>query len=481
MTKGGLVSEPLRVVMTLAFYPRGGSAQVARYLGDALGGHGWTVTVCCGSLGSPGSASHAATFFADLDVQALDFTEAVDWFEQGRDPMMAPVPMHPSFEDRPGVPDRVFASLSQAEYDHQVTAWSSLLGRVGPPDVYHVHHLTHVNDAVSAAGDIPVVVHLHGTELKMLAAIRDGAVESWSHASAWDQRLVAAAQRSSRLVASAPSVRDLACELLGVEPDSINVVPNGVDLQRFFADPFPAEERSRHWRRWLVDDPRGWDTSGRVGSVGYSAQDVQRGFHDPSTGDPLPVLLFVGRFLGFKRVPLLVHAYARARATLGPGAPPLVIWGGYPGEWEGEHPHTVAKALGVDGIFFAGWRGHDDLPVALNCADAFVAPSVDEPFGQVYLEAMAAGLPAIATNSGGPPSFINTDAARPDGWLVTPDDQDELAAAIIAAATDKNERQRRGRRAREHVQRYFGWQAIAREFEAIYSDAISTHQQRRFD
>lgn len=78
------VSESLRVVMTLAFYPRGGSAQVARYLGDVLAGHGWTVTVCCGSLGSPGSDSHAATFFADLDVQTLDFTEAVEWFEQGR-------------------------------------------------------------------------------------------------------------------------------------------------------------------------------------------------------------------------------------------------------------------------------------------------------------------------------------------------------------------------------------------------------------
>jgi glycosyltransferase involved in cell wall biosynthesis len=460
--------------MTLAFYPRGGSAQVARYLGDALGTHGVQVTLCCGSLGSPGSASHAATFFAGLDLQTLDFSEAVAWFEQGRDPMVAAVPMQPSFEDRPGVPDRVFAALDEADYRHQITVWSALFERVGPPDLYHVHHLTHVNDALLEA--IPVVVHLHGTELKMLAAIRDGVPGSWPHASMWQERLVGAARRADRLVAISPKERDLAAELFGVEPDSIVVVPNGVDLQRFSVDPCPAEERRARWRQWLVDDPLGWDESGLPGSVRSSVREVHRAFHHPSTGDALPVLLFVGRFLGFKRVPLLIRAYRQARAILGPSAPPLVIWGGYPGEWEGEHPHTVASSLGTEGIFFAGWRGHDDLPMALNCADVLVAPSVDEPFGQVYLEAMAAGLPVIATNSGGPPSFINTDPARPNGWLVTPDDQDEFAAAIVAATSDASERQRRGRRGREIIERDFDWQHIARRFEEIYSDTIALHQ-----
>ena len=144
--------------MTLAFYPRGGSAQVVRYLGGALETLGRTVTVCCGSLGPPGSSPHAATFFAGLDVQALDFTEAAAWFDQGRDPMAAPVPFPPSFEDRPDVPDRVFASLDDDVYRRQVAVWQSLLERVGLPDLYHINHLTHVNDAVSAVGDRKSVV-----------------------------------------------------------------------------------------------------------------------------------------------------------------------------------------------------------------------------------------------------------------------------------------------------------------------------------
>jgi len=70
----------------------------------------------------------------------------------------------------------------------------------------------------------------------------------------------------------------------------------------------------------------------------------------------------VGRYLGFKRVPLLVRAYARARPRFETPVP-LSIWGGSPGEWEGEHPYTVARELAVDGVFFSGWRGHDELPL----------------------------------------------------------------------------------------------------------------------
>jgi glycosyltransferase involved in cell wall biosynthesis len=466
------MSDALRVVMTLAFYPRGGSAQVVRYLTGALEDRGQPVTVCCASLGSSGSSSHAATFFAGLDVETLDLNEALLWFEQGRDPMAAPVPMHPSFEDRPGVPDRVFVSITDDDHRHQVEVWRSMLERIGPPDLYHVHHLTHVNDAVLAFDHVPVVVHLHGTELKMLADIDAGGAQSWPDAASWQNRLVAAARRATRLVVVSPSDRDLAIGLLGVEPESIEVLPNGVDVGLFSVDLMSPEDRLVNWRRWLVEDPLGWNESGVPGSIAYSDRDLRRSLVDPVSGDSLPILLFVGRFLGFKRVPLLVEAYAEVRATLGPSAPPLVIWGGHPGEWEGEHPHTVATSLGVDGIFFTGWRGHDDLTVALNCADVFVAPSVDEPFGQVYLEAMAAGLPVIATNSGGPASFINTDPARPEGWLVAPDDSTDLAAAIIKAVRSSTERQRRGRRGRALIEREFDWQQIAQRVQTIYHRTV---------
>jgi glycosyltransferase involved in cell wall biosynthesis len=170
---------------------------------------------------------------------------------------------------------------------------------------------------------------------------------------------------------------------------------------------------------------------------------------------------------------LLIRAYARVREALGPHAPPLVIWGGYPGEWEGEHPHTVATSLGIDGVFFVGWRGHEDLVKGFNCADVFVAPSVDEPFGQVYLEAMACGLPVIATDSGGPTSFVNIDPARPNGWRVTPDNETHLADAMIQAVSDISSRLQRGHRARQMIEREFDWRHIAEHVERIYSDVLA--------
>ena len=459
--------------MTLAFYPRGGSAQVVRYLGRALQTLGNDVTVACGSLGSPGVRSNAGTFFDGLKVQALDFTEAVAWFDEGRDPMMAPVPIHPSFEDRSGVPDRVFASVGDDAYRLQVAAWQRLLTEAGPPDVYHVHHLTHVNDAIDLLDSRPMIVHLHGTELKMLEQIRGGRAERWPQAAAWDQRLVAAANRADRVIVISKTDRELAIELLELDPAGIDVVPNGVDTISFAPLGLSARQRLDRWRRWLVEDPQGWDESGLAGTIRYTNADIDRFFIDPTTGDLRPTLLYVGRFLDFKRVPLLIRAYAEVRNELGSKAPPLVVWGGYPGEWEGEHPHTVASALGVEGVFFVGWHGHDELSTGFNCADVFVAPSVEEPFGQVYLEAMACRMPVIATTTGGPPSFVNTDPEHLNGWLVAPDDVGALAHVMVEAAVGTPVRTERGQNARQTVVEGFDWLRIADRVNRIYREVLT--------
>ena len=107
------------------------------------------------------------------------------------------------------------------------------------------------------------------------------------------------------------------------------------------------------------------------------------------------MLIFVGRFTEQKRVPLLLRAYGRARREHGLRAP-LLVWGGFPVEFEGEHPVSVVRSEGIEGVFFTGWRGHEELPTGLGCADVFVSPSVNEAFGQVFIEAMACGLPVIA-------------------------------------------------------------------------------------
>src|SRR5512132_2545829 len=107
------------------------------------------------------------------------------------------------------------------------------------------------------------------------------------------------------------------------------------------------------------------------------------------------------------------RCHARARERLGRPLP-LVLLGGHPGEWEGEHPLAVARALGNEQVFLAGWREHALLPKALNAADLLVLPSASEAFGLALVEAMACGLPVIATATPGPAEIV----AAGTGWLI---------------------------------------------------------------
>jgi hypothetical protein len=164
-----------RIVMGLLFFPRGGSAQVTRYLAAALGDAGSSVSLVAGSLGAPGKGSHAPTFFAGIDLRYLDYTAAVAGFETGASAVAAPVPMHPSYEDRQGAPDPVLAAVDPALAGHLSSVGEAPFAATGADraDLFHLHHLTSQHDAVARRWPhVPLVAHLHGTEIKLIEAIK---------------------------------------------------------------------------------------------------------------------------------------------------------------------------------------------------------------------------------------------------------------------------------------------------------------------
>ncbi len=444
--------------MGLLFFPRGGSAQVARYLARSLPAAGWDVTLACGSLGIPGEPSHAGTFFSGVDVRPLDYTAAAG----APDPLAAG--FHPSFEDRPGSPDRVFGRVGDADYERLVAVWQRQLADAGAPeaDVLHLHHLTPIHEAAERSfPGVPRIGHLHGTELLMLREIDEGPPPGWDHAAEWAERMRRWAGGCERLLVLSPDAVRRVPELLGVDPDRVVWAPNGFDPEGFDRRPVTGADRLEHWRQWLVEQPRGWDETGVPGSVAYAAEQLA-----PFSG---AVLLYVGRFTEVKRVGLLIRAHARARERFAQPAA-LVLLGGFPGEWEGEHPLRTVRATGDPDVFLAGWRGHEDLPEGLNAADLLVLPSVREQFGAVIVEAMACGLPALAVDAHGPAEIVE---AGETGWLVPPDDEEAMADALVEAVNGDAERRRRGERAYEVARGRYSWPALARGLAAVYGEVAA--------
>ena len=377
------------------------------------------------------------------------------------------MPFQPSYEDRPGAPDRVFARVGDGAFERLVAAWEKALGQAGAAsaDLLHLHHLTPASEAAARSFPaVPVVGHLHGTELLMLGELAAGSPPDWVYASAWAARLRRWAQACERLVVQSPEAAARAGVLLGVDPARVTRVPNGVDVARFDRRPVRGEDRVAFWRRWLVDDPQGWDHSGVPGSVRYAERDL-----DPFRGGG-PVLLYVGRFTAVKRVGLLVRAYALARRRFAVRAP-LVLLGGHPGELEGRHPLDEISEAGVPDVFLAGWRPQEALPDALNAADLLVLPSVAEQFGQVLVEAMACGLPVVAVDAHGPATIVEPGRT---GWLVPPDDLQGLAAALVAAVGDPAGRARLGQAAWRASRARYSLEAMVDGVAGVYGAALGS-------
>ncbi len=453
--------EP-RVLSAIMFYPRGGSSHAARALAGGLRDLGHPVTLLAGSRSDLGRHSDATVFFGGANVRPVNFDSALlSWDPLRCEGPPGTAPMHPSFEDRPGAPDRVFAALDDLEYERQVRAWSRELASAGAADadVIHLHHLTPLNEAATrVAPGVPVVGQLHGTELLMLERIQEGAPPTWTHADRWALRMREWAARCARLVVS-PAGLVRAATVLDLPAERLHPLPGGVDPDLFAPG---AIDRPRFWHRSLVEDPWAADPEGRPGSLRYSDAEV-------AALAASVVLVYVGRFTAVKRLDRLIGAFRDAREASQTEAS-LVLVGGYPGESEAEHPAEIVARLGARGVFLAGWHAHEELPDFFSASDLIVAASLREQFGQALIEGMACGLPVVAPRSLGPSLIV--DSGR-TGWLVDPRDPGALAGAMREAIDDGDERLRRGRAARLAVCRRFSWSSVAAELASVIEEVLA--------
>jgi glycosyltransferase involved in cell wall biosynthesis len=280
------------------------------------------------------------------------------------------------------------------------------------------------------AGERVALVHAHGSRGALYAALAArglGVPLVWhvrvADADPWLDPLLARLA-SSIIVNSAATAARL--RRVPVAAPKLTIVPNGVDLVRFA--PRPADPALRT-------------------ALGL----------DPA----VPVVGYFGRLEHGKGVDVLLDAAARVQAKL-PAA--FVLVGGGPLR----APLAARAAAAGLPARFVGQR--DDVPELLRLCAVVVLPSRQEAFGRVLIEAMAAGVPVVATAVGGIPE-VCTDGVT--GLLVPPEDPDALAAAIALTLTDQAATAARVAAAAADVRARFDLDAHAARVQAVYARVLA--------
>jgi glycosyltransferase involved in cell wall biosynthesis len=188
----------------------------------------------------------------------------------------------------------------------------------------------------------------------------------------------------------------------------------------------------------------------------------QQSFEVPGP-DPFPHIsgprvVFLGRLAPAKGVVTLIEALARLRT---PGAQLLLVGDGP----ERSRLEGVARRLGVaERVHITGFVEHHRVPAVLASGDVLVLPSVYEELGTVLIEAMAVGLPVIASRVGGIPELIHDGE---NGLLVPPGDVRPLAAAIDRVLGDPDLARRLAAAARRRVSKH-DWRHAGAEICRLY-------------
>ncbi|MEV4544546.1 glycosyltransferase family 4 protein [Micromonospora echinaurantiaca] len=313
-------------------------------------------------------------------------------------------------------------------FNHTLTRAALRATDTAEYDVIHAHDwlVAHTAMTLREHLDVPLVSTIHATEAgrhqgwlpeEMNRTIHG--VEHWLSA------------ESTRVIVCSGYMRDEVGALFGVPAGRVDVVPNGVEPQRWRA---PA-------------------------AAVAAARDRFAG-----TG---PLVTFAGRLVYEKGVQHLIAGLPRLRERH-PGLRVVIAGDGpYRGELEAD-VHRLGLGAAVS---MPGFLGGTDLPAVMAASDCFAVPSIYEPFGMVALEGAAAGAPLAVSATGGLAEIVEPGVT---GMTFRPHDPDGLIDAVHALLSDRERARALARRARAMVHEQYGWAAIAQRTATSYATAIST-------
>jgi sugar transferase (PEP-CTERM/EpsH1 system associated) len=285
------------------------------------------------------------------------------------------------------------------------------------PDILHTHSWGTLLEGIVAGrmAGVPAIVHgEHGTlqlQPRQIKAQR----WAWQHA---DELLSVSSRLAERMS------RDV-----GIPLDRVRVIRNGVDLSRF------AAARADSGRRAL-----GLRDDGRI------------------------VLGAVGRLVDVKNHALFIDA---VHTLISRGCPVVGVIAGE-GPLRNDLENQIAKLGLGDAVRLAGHRPH--IESTLAAFDIFVHPSRSEGMSNTILEAMASGLPVVATRVGGADELV-VDGET--GTLVREGDGGELCDALERLVRDTPRRRAMGAAARQRAQAEFSLETMIKGYQSFYCDTYA--------
>lgn len=264
---------------------------------------------------------------------------------------------------------------------------------------------------------IPLVVTMHS--LEPFRPWKQEQLGSGYYLSSWLEKN--GVQHADRVIAVSAEMKEDIIKTYRTPPEKVAVIHNGIDLRQYR----PVEERS------FLDE----------------------------LGINYPYLLFVGRISRQKGIIQLLEAMERLdqfRLVLCASSPDTP-------ELEAEVRDKVNRNPRIKWI--NEMVPKDKVVQLYSHAQAFVCPSIYEPFGIINLEAMACKTPVIASRVGGIKEVV---ADGETGFLVSPDDPGELAAKIKLAMDSPELMAKFKENGRKRVEQYFSWEAIAARTVDLY-------------
>jgi len=290
-------------------------------------------------------------------------------------------------------------------------------------ELLHVHYaIPHATSAWIAREmlreqgvDVKVITTLHGTDITIVGQERSfHAITKFS------------IEKSDRVTAVSEFLRDETLKAFGCSGSEVRVIPNFID---------PAEYNRTRWRQ----DLRASLPAGHK------------------------VLMHVSNFRGVKKVRDVVRIFSKVRAAM-PST--LVMVGDGPDRVDAEEE---ARVLGVDpDVRFLGRIEHV-APLFASC-DLFLLPSVTESFGLSALEALASGVPVVASAVGGLPEVVRSGET---GILCPPDDIQGMGDAAISLLSDETRWMAMSALAAADARERFSLENVVPRYEALYSEALS--------